>query len=197
MEPYARTSRAVWWAFAGAGAVALAAAAAVGAALAPALAVTGAWQLTSSALLAIAIARGPGLRPAVPFLGVPVAGTILGLAGLLLPGGVEGLALILIGIWSVLAGAGCMAVARMARAFRVPDGGLYNSAWLAIGVGVAASTLPAFGLGGVAAVPAAALAAIGFVTILAANRLRILPDEAPPVLSKREQRRRERSTRAG
>lgn len=197
MEPFARTSRAVWWAFAGAGAAAMVAAAAVGLALAPALVATGAWQLTSSVLMAIAIARGPGLRPAVPFLGVTAAGAVFGLIGLLASGGDERVALIVIGIWSVLAGAGCLAVSRFARAFRVPDGGLYSSAWLSIGVGVAASTLPAFGLGGIVAVPAAALAATGFATILSATRLRTLPDSAPPVLSKREQRRRERGGQAG
>jgi hypothetical protein len=197
MEPFARTSRAVWWAFAGAGVLALVAAAAVGLALAPALVATGAWQLTSSILMAIAIARAPGLRPAVPFVGVIAAGTIFGLAGLLAHGGDERIALIVIGIWSVLAGAGCLAISRFARAFRVPDGGLYSSAWLSIGVGVAASTLPAFGLGGTAAVPAAALTATGFAVILNATRLRTMPDSAPAVLSKREQRRRERGGQAG
>jgi hypothetical protein len=133
----------------------------------------------------------------VPFLGVTAAGVVFGLAGLLLPGGDERIALVVIGIWSVLAGAGCLTVSRFARAFRVPDGGLYRSAWLSIAVGVAASTLPAFGLGGIAAVPAAALAATGFAAILASTRLRTLPDSAPPAVSKREQRRRERGGQAG
>jgi hypothetical protein len=75
----------------------------------------------------------------------------------------------------------------------VPDGGLYLVAWSGLAVGIGVSTLPAWGLGNAALAPAAALAAVGVVTIVASTRLRVLPDEAPPVLSNREARRRERS----
>jgi 1-aminocyclopropane-1-carboxylate deaminase len=57
--------------------------------------------------------------------------------------------------------------------------------------------LPAFGLGKAVPVAVAALAMTGAVTVVAATRLRVLPEEAPPVLSNREARRRARSEREG
>ena len=51
-----------------------------------------------------------------------------------------------------------------------------------------------FGFGSEPLAPAAALVAIGAVSLVAATRLRIMPDEAPPALSNREPRRRERGT---
>jgi hypothetical protein len=121
----------------------------------------------------------------------------MGMAVALLPSDDPRVSLSIIGIWVLVTGAGYLAIARIARAFRVPDGGLYLVSWAAIGAGVVISTLPVFGFGNAALAPAAALAAAGAVTIAAATRMRILPDEAPPVLSNREARRRERTGREG
>lgn len=193
MEPLARSSRVVWWAFAAAGALAFVAAAIVAVGVAPTVKVTGGWELAAGVLIAIAIARGPGLRASVPFVGAAGAGIVLGGAAFLLPEEDERIALIAIGIWAVVAGAGYLTVARVARAYRVPDGGLYVAAWASIGVGVIATTIPAFSLGASSLAVAAALAAAGAVTLLAAQRLRLLPLETPEAVSKREQRRRERA----
>jgi hypothetical protein len=193
LEPLARSSRLVWWAFAASGALALVAAAIAATAVFPATRVAGLWELAAGVLILIGILRGAGLRASLPFFAPVAAGILLGAAALLLPEEDERIALIGVGIWSVLAGAGYLTVARVARAYRVPDGGLYVVAWAAIGVGVVATTVPAFTLGASALAVSAGLAAAGIVTILAAQRLRVLPSEPPPVLSKREQRRRERA----
>jgi hypothetical protein len=193
LEPLVRTSRVIWWAFAVAGGGALVAAAVVAIGLMPATLASGIWQLAAGVVILVAIFRGPGFRPAVPFFGAAAGGIILGIAAILLPEEDERIALIAIGIWTFVAGAGYLTIARVARASRVPDGGLYGAAWASLGVGVVTTTVPAFTLGASAGAAAVALAASGAVTILAAQRLRYLPGEAPPVLSKREQRRRERA----
>lgn len=193
LEPLARSSRLVWWAFAASGALALVAAAVVAVAVFPAARVAGLWELVAGILILVAILRGAGLRASIPFFAPVAAGILLGGAALLLPEEDERIALIGVGIWSVLAGAGYLTVARVARAYGVPDGGLYVVAWASIGVGIVATTVPAFTLGASALAVSAGLAAAGIVTILAAQRLRVLPSEPPPVLSKREQRRRERT----
>ncbi len=201
MQPYARMCHSVWWAFAAAGAIALVAAGAAALAVAPAPFLVGVWQLAGGAILLVALLRAPGgirrssggLMRSLPFLGAAVGGIILGLFGVLLPSSDPRISLLAIGIWSVLAGAGYLAISSLARGFRVPDGGLSMLAWAGIAVGVGVSTLPAWGLGNAALAPAAALAATGAVTIAAALRLRDLPEEAPPVISKREARRQERT----
>lgn len=193
LEPLVRSSRQVWWAFAASGALALVAAAVVAVAAFPAARVAGLWELVAGLLILVAILRGAGLRASLPFFAPVAAGILLGTAALLLPEEDERIALIGVGIWAVLAGAGFLTVARVARAYRVPDGGLYAVSLASIGIGVVATTLPAFTLGASALVVAGGLAATGIVTILAAQRLRVLPFEPAPVLSKREQRRRERS----
>lgn len=201
MQLIAVMCRSVWWGFAAAGGIGFVAAGAAAAQLAPAPFITGAWQLTAGLLLLVALLRAPGgirrstggLMRALPFLGVAVGGILLGAFGVLLPSSDPRISLLAIGIWSVLAGAGYLAVASIARAARVPDGGLYVVAWAAIAAGIGVSTLPAWGLGNAALAPAAALAIVAIVTIVASLRLRAFPDAAPPVLSKREARRRQRS----
>ncbi len=198
MQPTAEMTRSTWWAFAVGGAAGLVAAAAAGLALGSAGLVTGAWQLVAGIALLVAAARAPGgVGSAVPFLGLAAAGVVLGAVGVLLPSLDPRIALIAIGIWGVLAGAGYLAVARIARAFRVHDGGLLRVAWVAIATGIATSTLPTFGLGASTLAAGAALALTGAITIVASLRLRILPDEAPPVISRREARRRERRSPGG
>jgi len=194
MPPIAQMSRSVWWAFAAAGAAALVAAALVAPGVVTPSLGAAAWQTLAGVLLFVAVFRAPGgVVRAVPFLGAAGAGVVLGGAGLLAPALDPRISLIAIGIWGVVAGAGYLTVARFARAFHVPDGGLFTVAWLGLAVGIAVSTLPAFGLGASAFAPAGALAATGAISILAAVRLRVLPDEAPPTLSRREARRQQRS----
>jgi uncharacterized membrane protein HdeD (DUF308 family) len=194
MQSIARMSRSVWWAFAAAGVIAFAAAAVAALQLAPAPIVTGVWQLASGIVLLVAARRVPGgFRQAIPILGAAVAGVLLGVAVALLPTDDPRVSLSIIGIWVLVTGAGYLAIANIVRALRIPDGGLYAIAWVAIGIGIVVSTVPAFGFGNAALVPAVALALAGAVTIAAATRMRILPDEAPPVLSNREERRRERA----
>jgi hypothetical protein len=201
MQPYARMCRHIWWAFASSGAIALVAAGAAAVQVAPAPFLAGVWQLASGLLLLVALLRAPGgirrssggLLRSLPFLGAAVGGILLGAMGVLLPSSDPRISLLSIGIWSVLAGAGYLAIASLARRFRVPDGGLYVVAWIGLAVGIGVSTLPAWGLGNAALAPAAALAAVGVVTIAASTRLRVLLDEAPAVLSNREARRRERT----
>ena len=203
MQPYARLCRSIWWAFAATAAIALVAAAAAALMVAPAPFIVGVWQLAGSLLLFVGLLRAPGgirrstggLMRSLPFLGAAVGGILLGLFGVLLPSSDPRISLLAIGIWDVLAGAGYLAISSLARGFRVPDGGLYVIAWAGIAVGIGVSTLPAWGLGNSALVPAAALAATGAVTLAAALRLRVIPFEAPPVVSKREARRRERTGR--
>jgi hypothetical protein len=196
MPPIAQMCRSVWWAFAAAGAAALVAAAVVAIGLVTAPQGAAAWQTLAGVLLFVAAFRAPGgVGRALPFLGAAAAGLVLGGAGLLVPTLDPRISLIGIGIWGVVAGAGYLAVARFARAFRVPDGGLFNIAWFGLAVGIAVSTLPAFGLGASTLAPMGALAATGAISILASVRLRVLADEAPAVLSRREARRRQRVDR--
>jgi hypothetical protein len=201
MQPYAVMCRSVWWAFAATGVLALVAAVAAALQLAPAPFATGVWQLAGGLLLLAALLRSPGgmsrasggLMRALPFVGAAVGGVLLGAFGVLLPSSDPRISMLAIGIWSVLAGAGYLAISSLARKFRVPDGGLSVIAWIGIAVGAGVSTLPAWGLGNAALAPAVGLALTGGITIAAALRLRVLPDEAPPVLSKREARRRDRA----
>jgi hypothetical protein len=201
MQPYASMCHSVWWAFAATGVIALVAAGAAAVEVAQAPFIAGVWQLAGGVLLLVALLRAPGgirrssggLMRSLPFLGAAVGGILLGAFGVLLPSSDPRISLLAIGIWSVLAGAGYLAIASLARGFRVPDGGLYVIAWIGIAAGIGVSTLPAWGLGNAALAPALALAISGAVTIAAALRLRTLPAEAPPVLSKREARRRERT----
>jgi hypothetical protein len=201
MQPIAVMCRSVWWAFAAAGAAAFVAAGVAAAQLVPAPAITGAWQLVAGLLLLVALLRAPGgvqrstggLMRALPFLGAAVGGIVLGAFGVLLPSSDPRISLLAIGIWDVLAGAGYLTISSLARGSRVPDGGLYGIAWIGIASGIAVSTLPAWGLGNAALAPAAALAITGVVTVAAALRLRVMPMEAPPAVSKREARRRERT----
>ena len=194
MPPIAQMCRSVWLAFAAAGAAALAAAALVAPGLVSPPLGSAAWLTLAGVLVAFAAYRAPGgFRQALPFVGAAATGVILGGMGLLVPTLDPRVGLIGVGIWGVVAAAGYLAVARFARAFHVPDGGLMTVAWLGLGIGIVVSTLPTFGLGGSALVLAGAMAATGAVSLLASARLRVLPDEAPPVLSHREARRRERS----
>jgi hypothetical protein len=193
MPPIAQMCHSVWWAFAAGGVAALVAAALVAPGLVTPLLGAAAWQALAGVLLFVAVFRAPGgVARAFPFLGAAGAGVVLGGAGLLVPTLDPRISLIVIGIWGVVAGAGYLAVARVARAFRVPDGGLFIVAWLGLGVGMVVSTLPAFGLGASTIVPAGAIAATGAISILASVRLRVLPDEVPAAISNREARRRER-----
>jgi hypothetical protein len=193
MELLARSANLLWPAFAVAGGLGLAAAVVVLADVTSTALVTGAWQLVAGIIILGAILRGPGLRAALPFFAPAAAGILVGGAALLLPEDDPRISLIAVGIWAVLAGAGYLTVARVARASRVPDGGLYLVAWASIAVGVVATTMPAFTLGASAAAVAAGMAAAGALTILASRTLRVLPSVAPAVISKREQRRRERA----
>ncbi len=196
MPPIAQMCRSVWWAFAASGGAALVAAGLVAAALVTPPMGAAAWQALAGVVLFVAAIRAPGgLGRALPFLGAAATGVVLGAAGLLAPTLDPEISLTGIGIWGVVAAAGYLAVARLARAFHVPDGGLLTVAWLGLGVGISVSTLPVFGLGGSTFAPVGALAATGAVSLLAAVRLRVLPDEAPPALSRREAQRRDRSGR--
>jgi hypothetical protein len=201
MQPYARMCRSVWWAFAATAAIALVAAGAAAVQVAPAPFIVGVWQLAGGLVLLVGLLRAPGgirrssggLMRSLPFLGAAVGGILLGAFGVLLPSSDPRISLLAVGIWDVLAGAGYLAISSLARGFRVPDGGLYAIAWAGIIAGIGVSTLPAWGLGNAALAPAAALAITGLVTLAAALRLRVMPEEAPPVLSNREARRRQRS----
>ena len=196
MQSIAIMCRSVWWAFAAAGVLALVAAAVAALQIVPAPLVTGTWQFASGIVLLVAAVRVPGgIRQAIPILGAAVAGVLLGIAVALLPSDDPRVSLSIIGIWTLVTGAGYLAIARIARALRIPDGGLYAIAWAAIAIGVVVSTLPVFGLGNAALAPAASLCMVGAVTIAAATRMRVLPDETPPVLSNREARRREHAER--
>ena len=195
MRSLAEMSRATWWAFAVA-AAAFVAAVVTALALVPASVATGAWQLVSGIALMVALARGwAGIRPAIPFVGAAAVGLVLGVAGVLFPTSDPRIALLAIGMWAVVAGAGYLAVSRIALSFRVPDGGLVRIAWASIALGVVSSTLPAFGLGASTPLVAGALVAVGVITALASLRLRVLPDEAPAALSNREARRRDRDAK--
>ena len=194
MRPTAEISRSVWWAFGVGGGLALVAAAITALGLVAATPAAGAWLFGTGALILLAIRRAPvGIADAIPFLGAGAGGVVLGAVGVALPADDQKIALIAIGVWALVAGAGYLAVARMARAYRVPDGGLTTVAWASIIAGMGISVLTVFGLGAAAATPAVAMAVVSVVTIVASSRLRTLPDEAPPALSHREQRRRERT----
>jgi hypothetical protein len=194
MQPTALMCRAVWWAFAVAGAAALVGALGIALEVAPAAVVTGVWQLVGGAAIMAAILRAPGgVAKAVPFIGAAVGGLILGAAGLLFPAHDPRIALIAIGIWTVVAGAGYRVAARIIRAFGAPDGGLWTISWIAIGWGAVVSTLPAWALGNSLLLITAATAVTGVVTLDAARRLRVVPEAAPEALSKREIQRRERA----
>ena len=195
MPPISLMCRSVWWAFAAGGAVALGAAAIVAAALVSAPVGAAAWQAIAGAFILVAASRSPGgIVRAVPFLGAAGAGIVLGGVGLLIPALDPRISLIGIGIFGVVAAAGYLAIARLARAFHVPDGGLYTIAMVGLAIGAGVSTIPAFGLGAATLVQAGSIAITGIISIVAATRLRILPDAAPAVLSHREARRRERGT---
>jgi hypothetical protein len=188
--------RSVWWAFAFAGVIALVAAVAAALQVASAPLVVGVWQLAAGTALVIALIRARiGIALAIPFLGAAVGGVVLGAVGILLPSLDARISLIAIGIWAVLAGAGFLAVVRLAAAQRVVDIGLLRIAWATIAAGVIVSTFPAFGLGNEPLAPAAGLAITGGLTIAASLRLRVMPDEAPADVSNREARRRERADR--
>ncbi len=196
MRPTAEMSRSTWWAFAVGGVAALVAAGATALAVVAPLLATGVWQLLTGILVLVAVRRfRGGVGAAFPFLGAGAAGIVLGLVGAVVPALDARIALIAIGIWGVVAGAGYLAVAQLARAYRVPDGGLYATAWVAIAAGIAISTLPVFGLGAGTLAPGVGLAVTGAITVVASLRLRLLPDEAPPVQSSREARRRGRADR--
>lgn len=196
MEPIARMCRSVWWAFAVSGALALVAAAA---ALAGAVGISravGAWQLTSGVLLFVAAFRAPGgVKSAIPFVGAAIAGLIFGLLGILLATPDVAVSLLATGIFGLVAGAGFLAVARVARDLHVPDGGLFLVAYAAIGAGVVVTTLTVFRLATGQLAAAIGVAVVGGIAIVAALRLRVLPDGAPEVVSNRELRRRERAGR--
>ena len=195
MESLARSSRAVWWAFTFAGAAAIAAAAIALSGVVGAPFAAGVWQLASAAVLLVALRRSPGgIREGIPFAGLALVSLLLGIAGVVLPREGTAVALVMIGIWAVVAGAAFLAISSIALARHVPDAGLRVIAWATIAVGIVTSSAPVFGFGSEPLAPVAALVAIGAVSLVAATRLRIMPDEAPPALSKREQRRRERGT---
>jgi hypothetical protein len=196
MPPIPPMCRSVWWAFAFAGAVALVAGAAAALQVASAPLVVGVWQLAAGMALVIALVRARiGIALAIPFLGVTVGGLVLGAVGVLLPSLDPRISLIAIGLWAVLAGAGLLAVVQLAAAQHVVDISLLRIAWATIVTGVIVSTFPAFGLGNSPLAPAAGLAITGALTIAASLRLRVMPDEAPALLSNREARRRERADR--
>ena len=198
MESLARSSRAVWWAFTFAGGAAFVAAAVALTAFVGAPFAAGVWLLATGVVLLVALVRSPGgIREGIPFAGVALVSLLLGIAGVVLPREGTAVALVMIGIWAVVAGAAFLAISSIALARHVPDAGLRVIAWATIGVGIATSTVPVFGFGSEPLAAVAALVAAGVVGIVAATRLRIMPDEAPPVLSKREQRRRERGTDQG
>jgi hypothetical protein len=194
MQPTARMCRAVWWAFAVAGVLALVGALGVALEVAPAPALTGAWQLAAGAVILVAILRAPaGVANAVPYIGAAVGGLILGAAGLVFPSQDPRISLIAIGIWAVLTGAGFRVAARIIRAFGASDGGLWILSWIAIGWGAVVSTLPAWALGNSLLLITAATVVTGVIALDGARRLRVVPDEAPEALSKREIQRRERA----
>jgi hypothetical protein len=198
MESLARSSRAVWWAFTFAGAAAIVAAAVALVGIVGAPFAAGVWQLATATVLIVALRRSPGgIREGIPFAAVALVSLLLGLAGVVLPREGTAVALVMTGIWAVVAGAAFLAVSSIALARHVPDAGLRVIAWATIGVGIATSSAPVFGFGSEPLAAVAALVAAGVVGIVAATRLRIMPDEAPAALSKREQRRRERGTDQG
>jgi len=188
-----RTSRSLWWTIAVAGIGALVAAAVVALELVAPVPAVGAWLIVAGAVVLAASLRAPdGFRAALTFAGGAILALLLGIVSLLVPAGEAGAAIVAVGLWILILGAGCLAVSRVSVALHVPDGGLSLVAWAAILAGIVISTLPVFGRGWTTPAAAAALAVTGVIAILAALRLRVLPDEAPPALSKREARRRDR-----
>jgi len=198
MRSTAEMCRSAWWGFAVAGIASIAAAflslllpdwepRPAGVAL-----------LAGGAALAAALARSPAERAAAtPFMGAAAGGIVLGLITLALPSAGRGISLVSVGIWTVLAGAGFLAVARLAAAYRVPDGGLSVVAWATLVAGVGISVPPMFSLGDWPWASVLALAVSGALAVVASRRLRVIPDEPPRVLSNRERRRRSRGAARG
>lgn len=196
MDSIPRTSRRLWWTIAVAGIGALVAAAVVALELVAPVPAVGAWLIVAGAVVLAASLRAPdGFRAALTFAGGAILALLLGIVSLLLPAGEAGAAIVAVGIWILILGTGCLAVSRVSVALHVPDGGLSLVAWAAILAGIVISTLPVFGRGWTTPAAAGALAVSGILAIVAAMRLRALALEAPPVLSKRETRRREREER--
>jgi len=196
VELIARTARWMWWAVAVAAAGAIVAAAAVAATLVDPVLAVGAWLLVGGAVVLAAGLRAPdGFRSAVPFAGGGIASLLLGLVAFLLPGTAAGSAIVATGLWVLILGATCLSVSRIGAALGIPDGGLSLVAWAAILVGIVISTLPVFTRGAAELGAAIALVAAGTIGLLAAQRLRVLPQEARPAISRREARRQERQGR--
>lgn len=196
MELIARTARWMWWAVAVAAAGAFVAAAVVAPDLVDPVLAVGAWLLVGGAVVLGAGLRAPdGFRSAVPFAGGGIAALLLGLVAFLLPGTAAGSAIVATGLWVLILGATCLSVSRIGAALGIPDGGLSLVAWTAILAGIVISTLPVFTSGAANVASAIALVVAGTIGLLAALRLRVLPQEARPVISRREARRQERQGR--
>jgi len=192
-----RASRTIWWAIAVAGVGAIATAAVVVLEIVAPVPAVGAWLIVAGSVVLVASLRAPeGFRAALTFAGGAILSLLLGIVSLLLPAGEAAAAIVAVGLWILILGAGCLAVSRVSIALRIPDGGLSLVAWAAILAGIVISTLPIFGRGWTTPAAAAALAVTGALAIVAALRLRVLPVEAPPELSKREARRQERQERS-
>lgn len=196
MDAIPRTSRSLWWTIAVAGIGALVTAAVVALELVAPVSAVGVWLIVAGAVVLAASLRAPdGFRAALTFAGGAILAILLGIVSLLLPAGEAAAAIVAVGLWILILGAGCLAVSRVSVALHVPDGGLSLVAWAAILAGIVISTLPVFGRGWTTPAAAGALAVSGILAIVAAMRLRALPLEAPPVLSKREARRQQRQGR--
>ena len=197
MDSIPRASRTIWWTIAVAGVGALATSVVVALNLVAPVPAVGAWLIVAGAVVLAASLRSPeGFRAALTFAGGAILSLLLGIVSFLLPAGEPAAAIVMVGLWILILGAGCLAVSRVSVALHMPDGGLNLVAWAAILAGIVISTLPVFGRGWTIPAAAAALAVTGAIAIVAALRLRALPGEAPPTLSKREARRQERQQRS-
>lgn len=196
MELIARTARWMWWAVAVAAAGAFVAAAVVVPDLVDPILAVGAWLLAGGAVVIGAGLRAPeGFRSAVPFAGGGIAALLLGAVAFLLPGTAAGSAIVATGLWVLILGATCLSVSRIGAALGIPDGGLSVVAWAAILTGIVISTLPVFTRGAANLGVGIALVAAGTIGLLAAWRLRVLPQEPRKVISRREARREMRQGR--
>jgi hypothetical protein len=196
VELIARTARWMWWAVAVAAAGAFVAAAVIAPDLVDPVLAVGAWLLVGGAVVLGAGLRAPdGFRSAIPFAGGGIASLLLGLVAFVLPGTAAGSAIVATGLWVLILGATCLSVSRIGAALGIPDGGLALVAWAAIMLGIVISTLPIFTRGAAELGAGIALVAAGTIGLLAAQRLRVLPQEPRPAISRREARRQERQGR--
>lgn len=195
MPPMGDMCRSIWWAVAAAGGAGLVAAVVTAIGLLSPVVATGAWLLVTAFLLLWGATRTPGgVRSALAFAGAGAIALLLGAVSFVLPSSEYNSSLVMVGLMCLVLGADCLAISRISAATRIPDGGLYAVAWVAILAGIGISSLPLLGWRATPLPLAGALAVTGGLMLVAARILRTFPLEPVPV-SKREARRREKTGR--